>query len=119
MLKKDILSIILTLVINYFLLVLCSIFLTIIFRCSIKDSLFIIGIVSIILSLFVNFSGNPLGLSIRSMGQINTQYSSIMDLESKKNENERFKLTLNIKTLLKTTLFFSSILLIITSFILK
>lgn len=117
--KSKFTNIITILIVNYIILLILSIILSVITKFSVKDSLFLLAILSIIISFFINSSGNPLGLSIRSMGQNSAQYSSRMDLESKKSEIENLKLNFNLAQLFKSTLFLSSVLIIITSFIIK
>ncbi|ENZ32897.1 hypothetical protein HMPREF1084_02244 [Clostridium butyricum 60E.3] len=66
---------------------------------SIKDVIFVEGIIVIILALFTSMQGNPMGLSIQSMGQNNAQINSnnnikIKEIEEKKTKN-KVRSTLN------------------------
>ena len=87
------------------------------FMLALEDSFFITGVLGIILSIFINFSGNPMGLSISSLGCINSQYVSRIDLESQKHENES-KVNINLRKILNSLLFTISIMLIVVSYIL-
>lgn len=66
---------------------------------SIKDVIFVEGIIVIILALFTSMHGNPMGLSIQSIGQNNAQINSnnnikIKEIEEKKTKN-KVRSTLN------------------------
>ena len=64
-----------------------------------KDVLFIEGIIFIMLGIFACIGGNPMGLSLQSLGQSNTQYSTNANLEVSKMENTNkssFKNTISI-----------------------
>lgn len=50
---------------------------------SAKDVIFIEGIIVIILGLFASMNGNPMGLSIQSMGQNNAQINSNNNIKIK------------------------------------
>ena len=52
-----------------------------------KDVLFIEGIIFIMLGLFACIEGNPMGLSLQSMGQNNAQYTTNANLEVSRMEN--------------------------------
>lgn len=52
-----------------------------------KDVLFIEGIIFIMLGLFACIGGNPMGLSLQSMGQNNAQYTANANLEVSKMES--------------------------------
>lgn len=56
-----------------------------------KDVLFIEGIIFVILGIFASIGGNPMGLSLQSMGQNNTQFSASSNLEVSKMESEKTK----------------------------
>lgn len=87
------------------------------FMLSLKDSFFITGVLGIILSIFINSSGNSMGISISSLGHTNSQYVSRIDLESKKHEDES-KFNIDLKSIPKFLLFTISIILIVISYIL-
>ena len=64
-----------------------------------KDVLFIEGIIFIMLGLFACIGGNPMGLSLQSMGQNNAQYTSNANLEVSKMESinkSNFKNTISV-----------------------
>lgn len=64
-----------------------------------KDVVFIEGIIFIMLGVFACISGNPMGLSLQSLGQNNTQYNTNANLEVSKIENtnkSNFKNTISI-----------------------
>ena len=52
-----------------------------------KDVLFIEGIIFIMLGIFSCIGGNPMGLSLQSLGQNNAQYNTNANLEVSKMEN--------------------------------
>ena len=62
-----------------------------------KDVLFIEGIIFIILGIFSCIGGNPMGLSLQSLGQNNPQYNTNANLEVSRMEN-------NNKSSLKNTI---------------
>lgn len=62
-----------------------------------KDVLFIEGIIFIMLSIFSCIGGNPMGLSLQSLGQNNPQYNTNANLEVSRMEN-------NNKSSLKNTI---------------
>lgn len=64
-----------------------------------KDVLFIEGIIFIMLGLFACIGGNPMGLSLQSMGQNSAQYTSNANLEVSKMESinkSNFKNTISV-----------------------
>lgn len=66
-----------------------------------KDVLFIEGIIFIMLGIFSCIGGNPMGLSLQSLGQNNCQYNTNANLEVSKMENSnkyKFKNTISIST---------------------
>lgn len=63
-----------------------------------KDVLFIEGIIFVMIGVFDSIGGNPMGLTLQSMGQSNAQYTSTASLEAAKTEEEK------TKTRLKTTI---------------
>ena len=54
-----------------------------------KDVLFIEGIIFVMLGIFASIGGNPMGLSLQSMGQNNAQFTSSANLEVSKMESEK------------------------------
>ena len=65
-----------------------------------NDVLFIEGILLIILGVLSSVGGNPMGLSLQSLGQNNAQYVSNSNLEISKMEKSKN----NLKTTISTTL---------------
>ncbi|MDD7793294.1 hypothetical protein [Clostridium sp. 'White wine YQ'] len=65
---------------------------------SFKDVLFMEGILLIIIGALSSIGGNPMGLSLQSMGQVNSQYVSNANLEVTKKEKNSYSV--------KTTLSF-------------
>ncbi len=66
-----------------------------------KDVLFIAGIIFIMLGIFSCIGGNPMGLSLQSLGQNNAQYNTNANLEVSKMENSnkyKLKNTISIST---------------------
>lgn len=66
-----------------------------------KDVLFIEGIIFIMLGIFSCIGGNPMGLSLQSLGQNNAQYNTNANLEVSKMENSnkyKLKNTISIST---------------------
>ncbi|MDO5779293.1 MAG: hypothetical protein Q4Q02_02100 [Clostridium sp.] len=64
-----------------------------------KDVLFIEGIIFIMLGLFTCIGGNPMGLSLQSLGQNNSQYTANANLEVSRIENankSNFKDTISV-----------------------
>lgn len=64
-----------------------------------KDVLFIEGIIFIMLGLFACIGGNPMGLSLQSLGQNNAQYTANANLEVAKMESTNkynFKNTISV-----------------------
>lgn len=110
-----ILKSIFTIIIIYIILALISFLAKNSFGLTLKDSFFIIGVVSFIIDIMLNFSGDSMGLSIKSLGNINSQYVSRVDLESKNHEYENNKPKVNFRAIINSTLFFSSIFIIFTS----
>lgn len=56
-----------------------------------KDVLLIESIIFVVFGGFASISGNPKGLSIKSMGQSNAQYAGNANLEITRMENEKTK----------------------------
>ncbi|MEG0295145.1 MAG: hypothetical protein RR620_00420 [Clostridium sp.] len=63
-----------------------------------KDVLFIEGIIFVMIGVFASIGGDPMGLTLQSMGQSNTQYTATANLEAAKTEEGK------TKTRLKTTI---------------
>lgn len=103
-------------VINYFILGLISFAISQFYSFTFKDTSFIIGLVVFMFELCINISGNPFGLSLQSLGQINSQYVSNVDFKAFQHEDALKRSNVNIKTLINSTLLFSSILILITSY---
>ncbi|SFC50932.1 hypothetical protein [Clostridium uliginosum] len=116
--KIKIFKFIFALLIAYLSLAIISLIATYFFSFTLKDAFFIIGLMAFIIELLLNFSGNSMGLSIQSFGNLNSQYVSHVDLKAKQHENENYKPEVNIKAILNSTLFFSSIFILITSYFL-
>lgn len=66
---------------------------------------------------FLNISGNSFGISIQSLGQINSQYVSTVDLEAQEHENINNKPTFHVKDIINFTLIISSLVIFIISFV--
>lgn len=84
-----------------------------------KDVLFIEGIIFIMLGVFACIGGNPMGLSLQSLGQNNTQYNTNANLEVSKMENtnkSNFKNTISI-SINTVSLILAGIACIITNYI--
>ena len=82
----------------WFLVAIGTSFLTIRFTgYSFKDILFVGGILLIIIGALSSIGGNPMGLSLQSLGQVNSQYISNANLEVTKKEKSSydFKTTLS------------------------
>lgn len=56
-----------------------------------KDILFVEGLLFILLGTLSSISGNPIGISIQSLGQNNSQFNSNVNLEVSKIEKEKTK----------------------------
>lgn len=85
-----------------------------------KDVLLIESIIFVVFGGFASISGNPKGLSIKSMGQSNAQYAGNANLEITRMENEKTKN--DVKTIVnnwigRISLLFSGILCMIISFL--
>ena len=61
-----------------------------------NDVLFIEGMILVVIGVLSSLGGNPMGLSLQSLGQMNSQYVAKANLEVSKREKS--------KTSLKTTL---------------
>ncbi|WP_238881470.1 hypothetical protein [Clostridium sp. YIM B02551] len=59
-----------------------------------KDILFMEGILLIIIGVLSSIGGNSMGLSLQSLGQVNSQYASNVNLEVTRKEKNNY----NIKT---------------------
>ena len=84
-----------------------------------KDVLFIEGIIFIMLGIFSCIGGNPMGLSLQSLGQNNAQYNTNANLEVSKMENtnkSNFKNTISI-SINTVSLILAGIACIITNYI--
>ena len=68
---------------------------------SLKDVLFIEGIVLVALGALSSIGGNPTGLSLQALGQDNAQYAANANLEVTKMEKQRHHD--NIKTNLRSS----------------
>lgn len=62
------------------------------------DTLFVLGIIVFLIGVLSNISGEPVGLSMQSLGSINAQQVANANLEVKKLEEEKLK---NVKATLK------------------
>lgn len=84
-----------------------------------KDVLFIEGIIFIMLGLFACIGGNPMGLSLQSMGQNNAQYTTNANLEVSKMEStnkSNFKNTISV-SINTVSLIFAGIVCIVINYI--
>ncbi|WP_160687184.1 hypothetical protein [Clostridium sp. C2-6-12] len=102
--------------INYFILRLISFFISHFYSYTLKDTAFLLGLIVFIIELFINISGNSLGLSLSSLGQVNSQYVSNIDFKAYEHEDIKNKPEVNIKKLLNSALLFSSIFILITAY---
>jgi len=66
--------------------------------------------------LCINISGNPFGPSLQSLGQINSQYVSSVDFKAYQHEDIKKRPNVNLRNFINSTLFFASILILITSY---
>ncbi len=98
--------------INCIVLVLISLGISRIYGLALKDTLFIISLAVLVIEVFLNISGNSFGISIQSLGQINSQYVSTVDLEVQEHEN-----TFHVKDIINFTLIISSLVIFIISFV--
>jgi len=114
--KKKILKFILAILANYFIIGLSSFSISYFFEFTLKDTSFIIGLTVFILELCLNISGNSMGLSIQSLGNINSQYLSNVDFKAYEHEDIKDRPKVNVKDLINSTLFFASIFILITSY---
>lgn len=57
---------------------------------NLNDILFVEGIAAIAIGLLSSIGGNPMGVSIKSLGQNNAQYAANANLEISKMEKEMF-----------------------------
>ena len=103
-------------VINYFILGSISFAISQFYSFTVKDTSFIIGLIVFMVELCINISGNPLGLSLQSLGQANSQYLSNVDFKAFQHEDALKRSNVNIKNLINSTLLFASILILITSY---
>lgn len=62
------------------------------------DTLFVLGIIVFLIGVLSNVSGEPMGLSMQSLGSVNAQQVANANLEVKKLEEEKLK---NVKSTLK------------------
>lgn len=115
--KIKILKFLFIILVNYSILELISFLISYFFNFTLKDTSFVIGLLVFIIELCLNISGNPMGLSLQSLGNINSQYVSNVDLNAIKHENNDNP-QISVKNLINSTLFFSSILILITAYFL-
>lgn len=67
---------------------------------SIKDIFFVEGIILIMIGIFSSIGGDPMGLSLQSLGNSNAQYVSnanlkVAEIEKKINKSEARKVTIS------------------------
>lgn len=90
---KQIASLLLKLIIGGFILGVLFIIIALIIsnftNFQLNDVLFIEGIVIVILAISSTFSGNPMGLSLQGLGQINAQYIANANLEVTRMEHNK------------------------------
>ncbi len=103
--------------INCIVLVLISLGISCIYGLALKDTLFIISLAVLVIEVFLNISGNSFGISIQSLGQINSQYVSTVDLEAQEHEHINNKPTFHVKDIINFTLIISSLVIFIISFV--
>lgn len=112
-----VLKTILGIFINCIVLVLISLGISHIYGFTLKDILFIISLVVLVIEVFLNISGNSVGISIQSLGQINSKYVSTVDLEAQGHENINNKPIFHVKDIINFTLIISSLIIFIISFV--
>ena len=78
--KIQMLRFIFVILVNYLILVGISFAISYFYNFTLKDTSFIIGMIVLIFEIFINISGNPMGLSLQSFGNLNSQYVSNVDL---------------------------------------
>jgi hypothetical protein len=61
-----------------------------------KDILFMEGILLIIIGALSSIGGNPMGLSLQSLGQVNSQFASNVNLEVTTKEKNSYNLKTTI-----------------------
>lgn len=71
------------------ILVLLGLFLSKFVETTLKDILFMEGVLVIIIGLFSSIGGNPMGLSLQALGQSNAQYVGNANLEISRMEKEK------------------------------
>lgn len=84
-----------------------------------KDIIFIEGIFLIIIGLTSTIGGDPLGLSLQGLGNMNEQYMANANLEGSKMEKEKnnYQIKTTMKIFLSTTvLVISGLILILINF---
>ena len=114
--KIKIFKFIFTILVNYLILGGISFAVAHFYNFMVKDTSFVIGMIVVIVELFINISGNPMGLSLQSFGNVNSQYVSNVDFKARQHEEKNDRAEVDIKSLINSTLLFSSILILITSY---
>jgi len=87
---------------------------------TLKDVLFIEGIIIVLLGALSSIGGNPMGLSLQGLGQSNAQYAANANLEVTKMEKEKHHNNSkpNLRSSLNTvSLIISGVICIIINFI--
>jgi hypothetical protein len=100
----------------YLILGLISFAIAYFFKFTLKDTSFCIGLLVFIGKICLSISGNPTGLSLQSLGNQNSQYVSYVDLIARQHEEKTDKAEVIINVLISSSLWFSSILILITSY---
>jgi hypothetical protein len=116
--KSQLLKLITGIVINYLILGLIVFIFSVKLKVTLGDTAFIIGMIALFIGIAINVTGNPMGLSMQSSGNLNSQYVSRADLEAQKHEEPKDKITFSNISIISGVIIISSIFILITAYFL-
>lgn len=116
--KRTVVKFIISTIINYSISILFSVAISYSFSFTLKDVLFIVGLFTFIILLISNISGNSHGLSLQSLGDINSQYTANVDFKANEHEKIENRPKVNLKSIINSTFLFASILCLTTAYFL-
>lgn len=116
--RSQLFKLIFGIVINYFILRVISLIISHRVNLTLEDTTFIVGLTALLIGIWINITGNPMGLSIQSSGNLNSQYVSRVDLEAQKHENVKKKITFSSASIVSGVIIISSLLILITGYFL-
>jgi hypothetical protein len=107
-----------TIIINYSITILLSLAISHWFSYNLKDVLFIVGLLTLIIVIISSISGNSQGLSLQAFGNNNSQYVANVDFKATQHEKIEDRPMVSLKSIMTSTFLISSILSLITAYFL-